>query len=366
LTAPAALAPPAEREGSLDLYPTTPWELRLMGRIPLPPLWGGVAIGLGVFALFLVYTAVFSAEPGHLDEVGRNPVMMWAAELIQDLFLGFTLAIVAGSVCGARRDLDALWPYLGAGADRASVERAVFHHRPWALLAGGVACGVAGVVVLFADAAIWENGRRVPWTHPSAVWLGVRNFLNWFVVSRAMLLELTLARRFSGLGDRLTATDLLDRAPVAPFASRALRNAMVWMLLTAFLSLTYLGEGWSGNSLGVALTILGSFTAAAFFLPLVGAHARIRRLKAAELARVRAAMEAARAETLARSAQDPSGGRLADLIAYEGRIAAVREWPVETSAWLRLVLYFAIGFGSWVGAALVERLLDTALGGPGS
>jgi hypothetical protein len=82
-----------------------------------------------------------------------------------------------------------------------------------------------------------------------------------------------------------------------------------------------------------------------------------------ELARIRGAIREAREETFARSAaEQPGGGRLTDLVSYEARIAAVAEWPIDTSTLLRLGFYLAIGLGSWVGAAMVERLLETALG----
>jgi hypothetical protein len=186
------------------------------------------------------------------------------------------------------------------------------------------------------------------WTHPAVIWLTARNFVNWWVVSRAMALELMLGRAFSRLGDRLVPVDLLDRSPLAPFGRRALRNVLLWMLLTAFVSLTYLA--------------LGGFAVTAFLLPLAGAHRRIRDLKRAELARVRAAIREARDHALAPGSGGPTtGGRLADLVSYEARIAAVAAWPIDASMLLRFGLYLAIGFGSWIGAALVERALETAL-----
>ncbi len=53
--------------------------------------------------------------------------------------------------------------------------------------------------------------------------------------------------------------------------------------------------------------------------------------------------------------------RLSDLIVYEGRIASVSTWPFDVSTLLRFGLYVALGAGSWVGAAVVERLLGVAL-----
>jgi hypothetical protein len=42
---------------------------------------------------------------------------------------------------------------------------------------------------------------------------------------------------------------------------------------------------------------------------------------------------------------------------YEGRIASVPEWPFDTPTIARFGLYLLIPLGSWLGGALVERLL---------
>ena len=64
---------------------------------------------------------------------------------------------------------------------------------------------------------------------------------------------------------------------------------------------------------------------------------------------------------MGRARGETPGGRLADLVAYEGRIAAVRAWPFDTPTLLRFTFYVALGLASWFGAALVERLLDSVL-----
>jgi hypothetical protein len=53
---------------------------------------------------------------------------------------------------------------------------------------------------------------------------------------------------------------------------------------------------------------------------------------------------------------------LADLLAWEARLERVSTWPFDASLWLRFGLFVALGLGSWVGAALVERALGAALG----
>jgi hypothetical protein len=129
------------------LYPSTPWLLRPFDRIPLPPIWVGTGIGLAFFAFYLVYTTLLGESVGRLGAVGLGDSgWLWAAELIQDLFIGFTLTVSAASICGARRDLDELLPHLGVDeVERVSIERQIFSYRrtPLALVGLGVGVGVA-------------------------------------------------------------------------------------------------------------------------------------------------------------------------------------------------------------------------------
>ena len=48
-------------------------------------------------------------------------------------------------------------------------------------------------------------------------------------------------------------------------------------------------------------------------------------------------------------------------IAWEGRIAAVREWPLDAGSVGRFAFYLLIPLGSWSGGALVERALSAFL-----
>jgi hypothetical protein len=127
------------------------------------------------------------------------------------------------------------------------------------------------------------------------------------------------------------------------------------MLLAVWVSLTYIGPGWAiGPLMALGLTTLTSFALAAFLLPLLGPHARLRDAKQAELARVRAAIRAARDRVLARDAGEVGGGRLGDLVAYEARVDAASEWPIATSTLLRFAFYLALGLAvvGRAGAAL--------------
>lgn len=345
----------------IELYPRTPWTLRLFDRAAPSALWVGVGISGALFSIFLVYTSLFGAAPGTL--AGLRGQHTWIAEILQDLFFGFTLAIAAASVRGAVRDLDALLPTLEAGpTDRAALRAEILTYRPLPLALVAAAIAIFSGITTPPDPNLWVDGQFPGFSHPTAVWLAVRNFLNWWAVGFAMTLELMLGWRFSRLGDHLTTIDLLERARLAPFARRALRNVALWMLLAAFLSLHYAGTGLAGTLLPFALVSLTTFAAAAFLLPLWGAHRRLAACKQDELSRVRAALLSSREVMLAPSAAEArTGGRLADLLAYEARITATREWPIDASTVLRLAFYMTLGLGSWVGAGVVQHVIERTL-----
>ncbi len=50
------------------------------------------------------------------------------------------------------------------------------------------------------------------------------------------------------------------------------------------------------------------------------------------------------------------------LLALRAQVEAAREWPWDASTLVRFSLYLAIGMGSWLGGALVERVVDLILG----
>jgi hypothetical protein len=112
-------------------------------------------------------------------------------------------------------------------------------------------------------------------------------------------------------------------------------------------------------ALPIAATL--SVGVVALVLPARGVHQRIRALKGRELSWVRAAIEQERDRLRAEVATAAGASRLPSLLAYEQRIDSVREWPFDTPTLTRFALFLLVPLGSWLGGALVERLLDVAL-----
>ena len=52
---------------------------------------------------------------------------------------------------------------------------------------------------------------------------------------------------------------------------------------------------------------------------------------------------------------------LGNLVAYQALVRSVREWPFDLRTVSRSALLIVLGVGSWLGGAIVERLLDVLL-----
>jgi len=62
------------------------------------------------------------------------------------------------------------------------------------------------------------------------------------------------------------------------------------------------------------------------------------------------------------SSSPPDDARLGNLIQYQAFVKSVREWPFDLTIVSRSSLFIALGAGSWLGGAVVERVLNQLLG----
>ncbi len=180
--------------------------------------------------------------------------------------------------------------------------------------------------------------------------------------ARTVYVEVEVARRLSRIGERFARVDLLDLAPLRPFARRGLRSVLLWVVLSVLLSLLFLAP-WSSDPAAGFLGLVFVLASALLLLPAWGIHRRILAAKREELTRVRGVMRAWRQDLLESGAAGATApGRVADIVAYEARVASIPTWPFDLSTLVRFAFYVALGLGSWLGAAVVERFVNVALG----
>jgi len=118
------------------------------------------------------------------------------------------------------------------------------------------------------------------------------------------------------------------------------------------------GKGEIAHTLLLPLLGLAIVLGLYHLLPLFLLRARVAAAKVDEIRRVRAAIRGDRGQLReSQIAHVADEFAAPDLLAYEQRIASIREWPVEGML-LRVVLYGLLPPLAWVLGALVERVVD--------
>jgi len=231
-------------------------------------------------------------------------------------------------------------------------ERAPNSRIPWLYRGIGAVVGIAMIPASGTDPGVLLAPGR--WS-PGLVWsLAANAFL--FATMAGALYE-NLADR--GADERIAAAipldDLLDRSLVEPFARQGLRRAFYWAGGSSIASLLFLELA----EVGALIAIIGitcSCATLAFLSPALAIRGRVAERKQGELDRVRAAILLAKENALA-GAETPGAAELPGLLAWETRLGEVREWPYDFDSRIRFAGLLVLAVGSWLGGALVERVL---------
>lgn len=350
---------PASAEAAEN--PVCPLWSRLFDACPLPPLLVASGIALGLVGIFLG----LDLREGHLDNLLRGVTPWWrhgevrSALAVAALF-GGAAATYRYEEIGAGNDLRRLEPHLrrdvACEAALAEVTRVASLHEVRV-------AGVLGSIVfaLVVPALYREPARFLhleTYLLPSVLFDLVVAVLLGGTIVQTLYAGVLQDHAFARLAHSLAEIDLLEPGPVRVFARRGLRRALRWLVLASFASFIVLDAGWDGPPALVFLVIVG-FALVSFVLPLRGAHQRVRSEKEHALDALRQGIRNERERV---ASGEGSGGRLADLLAYEERIANVSEWPIDGFTVLRLSFYLLLPMGSWLGGALVERLVSRLLG----
>jgi len=330
----------------------------------LPPVWLGIGVALAYLALHWAFDGLFLLLWGFPDTAQpawRND--HWWTDLVNAALIGYVVAALRVAREGVARDLAALRPHLRIDDDAFERIREEIDGpgRPLAraLSFSGVLIGIA---IVYLDPSVSLSARHSP-SDPAFAWALVRSAVFVGLVTHLIVADLRATRCYASLSHGLLAIDLLDVQALAPIARRGQRSVLTWALFSSLFSLFWLGDAAARANLPLLVLVLGLATAA-YFAPLLGVRKNIRAAKQSELDRLREAIRAARGNGAAQPSSDAHDSpRLANLVSYYQLIEATREWPIGATSFVRIALYLALGLGSWLGGALVERALDGLLGG---
>jgi hypothetical protein len=161
----------------------------------------------------------------------------------------------------------------------------------------------------------------------------------------------------------LPEVDLLDRAGTAQIGRFGFPSAFLWLVGSSISSSLAWGMETVWPLVGI---LLSTFLVAGLSLvsPVQIVHVRLHAAKRAELERVRKRIASTKEVVLAQDCDDQNdsaASALMGLIAYESRVESVREWPFDIPTLLRIGFLALLAMGSWLGGAVVERVLGVVL-----
>lgn len=340
-------------EGRSERSLAVPWTYRLFEVIQLAPAWTGLLIVTAwcfFEFLFAFSTGWIKSDQFWLDV----PYKLYWAVMIGYLPTATTYSLRAGS-----RQLRQLHPALSCTDSEFEAQIHDLARFPRTQLATGIAFSIALAFVLPFAPGFWV-GQTPAIGDPQLTWAWVRMLAFCSLVTRTLYIEFVTALRFSQIGKRFARIDLLELEQLAPFARRGLGSVLVVMGLVVLFSVQFAAP-WQTLYINVAsLVSFFGVAIAALVLPVLGVHRRIAEEKSEVLERIRKAIRG-RGDPTQQLEDQHGDSRLPDLIAYKVLIDSVSTWPFDSPTLVRFGIFLSLGLGSWLGAAFVERLLDSAL-----
>jgi hypothetical protein len=323
--------------------------------------WGAFAVLCGVAlafaALYLASVLLFGDVFVFQDPNGRFGLVRQAR---YNAALGLVLAYVCASLSLGQRWVRHGFPDLHPVVEASAAEWAVWRARALspgaARLARAAALGAAAGVVVDvigtrgADADLFWRGHLV--------WVRILNPVLFAAIGLQIAMSNARAGVYQEIGRRARVT-LGDVTPLAPFAREGLRTALIWFVGTSLASLLLVD---TDSPMLVASILLATTAIAVVSLlgPSRGVHERLRDAKRRELGWLRA--EITRASGALRAGSAPGAAQLPALLAWEARVLAAPDWPFDSGTVARFGLLLLVPIGSWLGSALVERVVERWFG----
>jgi hypothetical protein len=334
--------------------PSTDWTLRGFANARTPLLWIGVVFA----AAFLVASLVIRIGLGEFTLRFWSSPYFWLDVLNSALF-AYAPVATTSLRRGRLRDLHELRSVLrGDEASFARLEADTVSVPPRRLAASGLIGALLIGTMPALDPSFWPGGRPENPLDPMMLFFVIRSAATGWLFGHAAATDVTGVVALRRLGAHSLQVDLLNPGALAPFARAGLRSAFVWVLASSLISLFWLGPAaGTANAVIVACILLA--VSVGFFFTIYGAHQSLVAAKRKSLEALNEQIRESGSRLLEGRGVDGSPA-LADLIAFHGFIERVREWPIGAPTLARGGLIAALALGSWLGGALVERLLERA------
>ena len=318
------------------------WLLRLVPNVKLGRWWCAAAL----FAIF------FSWLYGARFVSGAPNTLTWAIGIFFCVMVAYITAVFHFITARTEEAFDELAPHLDLEADVLAKLRAGISQKPaaWVLvnISAAVAMWLLQSWLLSGSGAAMVGTLTAGFAHFTSA---AAPLLVWLTTTCAVHGLVDNARLFRRLTNSVSI-DLLDTRALMPFGRMAVSSTLM-----VFGSMAAMGIMWVGPTTNPWTTIPGlvPLTGALIFLflaPVWPLHQRLKSAKRQELARLQDKINAER------TGGPASYETLAPLLSFRREILHTHEWPFDISIMTRFGLYVFIVPLTWIGAALIENVVD--------
>jgi hypothetical protein len=319
------------------------WLLKLVPGVP----WGRWLCGLVIFVLILLPYLLLSAlsEQVEAADVGLDVALFFA--ILTAYMVPVHHLIMQRSLSA----LGSLRPCLTSEPELADHIALRLLHKSGAtqlsMLLIGLTAGILHNTLIFSDAELrlTSYGSMLDVCITVLIWI-VMTATIWSLVECAVIFRrLTQRVRF----------DVLETRRLTPFGSVAVSSTLALIGAQAAFPILIIGSQTSWVSFAPGLIATGGPMILIFLLPVIPMHRRIMSAKQAALAQVSKDLEPLL------TSEKPDFAALQPLLTYRQEVLSAPEWPFDTSVMGRLAIYLFIPPLTWIGAALIEILVDTAI-----
>jgi hypothetical protein len=318
------------------------WYIRLLTAHEARPWFVGLVTGAALLLAFGIWVAIFV----WLGNDVHFSVVSLGIEVGIIAVASYSVGVTVSTIHMTPRDVLGLAPALALDEKSLACKAAAITEQNNAIHLWTL-CWILTTIVL----TWWTSGMAISDSALAdelsqstiAGWPYVRNLFFVFTLSQLVWIDIVLARRLGKLLEEHGRINLLDRSDLQTLAKRMRRSVLVWIPLVIY----------STPNLFVLLAVV--------ILPAIGIRRRYIEEKSRQLEKVRARI-ADRSAAVVDGSFTSESSNLTELVAWEQRLQQTKVWPYQLTVYSRVFLYAGIGLSSWVGAALVERLIGALFG----
>ena len=340
-------------------------EWRLIANKGLGPIWTVVLVMTLTIISYIGYALFMGLDLFEPDGEGLIPIDtgFWAA-LISSIMIGIgwlMLAFAPSVTLDRLAQLPSKDPMESKLIEAWQAAVTTPTRRRWLIYMtiGGFASGLLfsiGGIALTLPADVGAERWVI------AGWFIIVVPFEFALISRTAYVSIVGNTVMSKLAGELMVVDPLNPDALSPLAQMALRGALEWVLSITVGLLMLLGQDIAVVPL-IPLYLAGLVLAVrAFVSSMRSANRRLVGAKRDMIEKLNKAIAKERRLLLGGGTEGAEAGqRLTGLIAYRDLIERTREWPADLGTITKLVLYLAIPFTGWIGAALVEQGLEALM-----